>query len=254
VPPNCLKREAEISKQDHANLIRMLDVSIETVPYAIVLEYCAGGALHHLVSGDVSITLERFGWPQRMKAALDIASGMAHLHTQQIVHRDLKSMNILLLHQVLTVHDAVHAKVADFGLARYISNDDNKYMTEKIGSWYFMAPELFTQKAIYNTKVDVYSYAIVIYEMLSGTFESGQKLANPQQLVTFSANGGRPAEEAIPETAPAVLQLLMRQSWDVEPSKRPHFSQIVTQLRLGYASMRLDSEFDEAQLLLTIEA
>merc|ERR1711862_971066 len=71
-PPKWLEREVKTScVQHHENLIQVIGSSLESLPYVIVLEYCWGGSLHELISGDPCKTLERFGWPQRLKAALD---------------------------------------------------------------------------------------------------------------------------------------------------------------------------------------
>ncbi|CAK0910818.1 unnamed protein product [Prorocentrum cordatum] len=142
--PKMIEREVKISHvQQHPNLIRVIESSIDVLPYAIVVEYCAGGSLYDITNGGPKRTLGRFSWNQRLKAALDIANGMAFLHEQHIVHRDLKTQNVLLVHPVVSVADVVHAKVCDFGLARYLPQEDHQTrLTRHVGSWYFMAPEL----------------------------------------------------------------------------------------------------------------
>jgi len=235
IPPKWLEREVKTNHaQNHDNLVRVIETSLDSLPYAIVLEYCSG-SLHDSIIGDPSTTLHRFTWEHRLKAALDIALGMAHLHEQNIIHRDLKTQNVLLLHPVLSPGDTVLAKVCDFGLARYLPNDEfQTQLTHQVGSWFYMAPEMLDGDSMkaYDGKTDVYSYAVVLYEMLAGDlhYESGKK-ESFGEFVMFTFAGGRPREDAIPEGAPEALISLMKEGWRAEPSERPEFPAIADRLR-----------------------
>lgn len=234
MPPKWLEREVKTNLvQHHENLLRVIETSVDSPPYALVLEYCAGGSLHESIKGDPSTTLHRFTWEHRFKAALDVALGMSHLHSQNIVHRDLKAQNALLFYPVLSPSDPVLAKVCDFGLARYLPDDDiQTRLTHQVGSWYFMAPEMFDSKNLYDGKIDVYSFGVLLYEMLAGDIlyasEESQSFA---EFVIFTSAGGRPREDAIPEGAPEALRTLMKEAWRAEPSERPTFSRIAERLR-----------------------
>lgn len=233
VAPKRIEREAKISHvQQHPNLIRVIQYSIDVLPYAIVVEYCPGGSLYGSTNGDPKLTLGRFGWDQRLKAALDIANGMAFLHEQHIVHRDLKTQNVLLVHPVVSVTDVVHAKVCDFGLARYLPQEDYQtQLTRHVGSWYFMAPEIFdTEESGYNEKIDVYSFAMLLYEMTAGRFCFNSDSMTMSEFVVFAVAGGRPSEEAIAATTPGVFRVLMRECWQATPSSRPSFLEIADKL------------------------
>lgn len=232
VPPKWLDREVNtLQVQDHENLIQVIDFSLDSLPYTIVLEFCAGGSLHEVVSGNPKTTLERFGWQHRVKAALDVATGMQHLHKQRIVHRDLKVQNVLLVNPVLTANDVVHAKVCDFGLARYLPGDvAQTLLTVQVGSWYSMAPEMFASVndgvCVYDEKVDVYAYGMMIYYMLAGDFLfHGDDMAGAKFII-FASDGGRPREDAIPASAPEVLRLVMKEAayTDGETSKHANTS------------------------------
>lgn len=241
VAPKWIEREVKTSHvQQHPNLTRVIESSIDVLPYAIVIEYCQGGSLYDSTSGDPKLTLGKFSWDQRLKAAIDIANGMAYLHEQHIVHRDLKTQNVLLVHPVVSVTDVVHAKVCDFGLARYLPQEDHQtQLTRQVGSWYFMAPEMFdTDKNDYDEKVDVYSFAMLLYEMAAGRFSFKNESMTMSEFVVFAFEGGRPAEEAIDATTPGVLRVLMKEGWQATPSSRPSFVEVKDRLVLHHAEIK----------------
>lgn len=124
-------------------------------PYnlAIILEYCSNNCLWVLLQ-DHKIKLK---WDKRIKIAIGIVRGMNYLHSFQvpILHRDLKSLNILL-DQFLV------PKIADFGWTRLMAKD----MTGKVGTFQWMAPEVINEKS-YTEKADVYSFGIILWEIAS---------------------------------------------------------------------------------------
>merc|ERR1719326_500783 len=82
-----------------------------------------------------------------------------------VVHRDLKSLNLLLDQKVNDSKTTPHVKVSDFGLSKMKNNPDWGKMTKAAGTCHWMAPECFSG-ASYNEKVDVYSYAMILFEMI----------------------------------------------------------------------------------------
>ncbi|KAK6133655.1 hypothetical protein DH2020_032565 [Rehmannia glutinosa] len=143
--------------------------------------------------------------------ALDIARGMAYLHSEPnvIIHRDLKPRNVLLVNT-----NADHLKVGDFGLSKLIrvqhSHDVYK-MTGETGSYRYMAPEVFKHRK-YDKKVDVFSFAMILYEMLEG--EPPMSHYEPYEAARYVAEGHRPmfrAKGFIPE-----LRELTGQCWSAD--------------------------------------
>jgi serine/threonine protein kinase len=260
--PEWLARELHASSNHiHPNLLHVLESSIETKPYLMLFEYCSGGSLHEILHGTRRF-LSRdsdsekaksptrneqhqrgttITWQQRTKIALDVATGMAHLHAKGVIHRDLKPPNILLLSPIESSLEEPLAKVADFGIARVLRKSEEfeevGKLTRNVGSWQYMAPEVFacssTQFDSYDDKVDVYSYSIVLYELMSERYPF-ESMGFGDRLGLFVGTGGRPSEDDLPSDAPALLCDLMRRSWAGDPSSRPPFHRIASEIQAAY--------------------
>lgn len=122
--------------------------------FCIINEYLSGGSLRAFLHQQEPYSLN----PNLvLKLAIDIAHGMRYLHSQGIIHRDLKSENLLL-------GENMCVKVADFGISCLESQCGNtKGFT---GTYRWMAPEMIKEKK-HTKKVDVYSFAIVMWELLT---------------------------------------------------------------------------------------
>jgi serine/threonine protein kinase len=166
---------------------------------------------------------------------------MAHLHAMGVVHRDLKPPNILLSFPVDSPLQEPLAKVADFGIARVLRKsgefEETQHLTRNVGSWQYMAPEIFAcatpQFESYDEKVDVYSYSLVLYELMSERYPF-QSMGFGDRLGIFVVTGGRPPEVDLPSDAPALLCDMMRRSWAGDPSTRPSFREISSEIQAAY--------------------
>ncbi|KAJ0840428.1 putative protein kinase RLK-Pelle-DLSV family [Helianthus annuus] len=149
-----------ISNVHHRNLLRLLGWSIEESCLLLVLEYMPNGSLDRFLWGSKRGTLN---WNQRYEIIFGIARGLAHLHDEfhvKIVHRDIKSSNILL-------SDDFKPKIADFGLARFQPEDQTHVSTKFAGTLGYTAPE-YALHGVLSEKVDTYSFGIVVLEIISG--------------------------------------------------------------------------------------
>lgn len=193
----------------HPTLLTFIGAT-DTPPYCILTEWMGGGSLFQEINKNHLLSAT-----QLSIAAFDVARGMAYLHAVGIIHRDLKSLNILL-------DDNGHAKVCDFGLSRFQSTEDKVY-TQNIGTPHWMAPEILGGASNYNEKIDVYAYGIVLWEMLCKKVPyTGLE---PQQVIgQVLLNNIRPA---IPKTAPEGVANLIRMCWDRDPANRPSFQEIL---------------------------
>ncbi|CAK8544147.1 unnamed protein product [Lathyrus sativus] len=154
---------AVLSKVRHRHLVALIGYSIEGNERILVYEYMPQGALSHHLFHWKSLGLEPLSWKRRLNIALDVARGMEYLHTlaqQSFIHRDLKSSNILLA-------DDFRAKVSDFGLVKLAPNGEKSVVTKLAGTFGYLAPEYAVTGKI-TTKVDVFSFGVVLMELLSG--------------------------------------------------------------------------------------
>ncbi|KAE8672627.1 putative Homeobox protein [Hibiscus syriacus] len=150
-----------LSRMDHGNVVKFIGASVEPT-MMIVTELMKGNTLQRYLW---SVCPKRLELKHSLHLALDISRAMEYLHANGIIHRDLKPSNLLLS------EDKMHVKLADFGLAR---EEVISGMTCEAGTYRWMAPELYSRdplpigaKKHYDHKVDVYSYSIVLWELLT---------------------------------------------------------------------------------------
>jgi serine/threonine protein kinase len=151
--------------------------------------------------------------PAVLRVSMGIANGLRFLHSLGLVHRDVKAANVLLSADL-------DAKITDFGTTRVVPRDRRMMMTGGIGTLEFMAPEVMAHEA-YSKKADVYSFAIVVWQMLGRDDPFGKvaMLSIPDHVM----KGGRPA---IPPSCPPKLSLLIRTCWHQKPKYRPEFAEV----------------------------
>eukprot|EP00727_Mastigamoeba_balamuthi_P002289 m51a1_g12057 putative serine threonine kinase (786) ;mRNA; r:49-4139 len=201
----------------HPNILLFMCHAKNDENFIIVTEYMPTGSLMELLANE-GMTL-----PLRLKLSImtDIARGMAYLHQNDppILHRDLKSSNILL-------DLNLQAKVSDFGLTMFSrkGGDSRKDSAAVIGTIFWTAPEVLGG-ADCTTKSDVYSFAVIAWEIM--TREVPYEELNPHTVALQVMNEGvRPSMEN--KTFPQPIRELIAESWATEPLSRPEFSAINT--------------------------
>eukprot|EP01137_Pigoraptor_chileana_P023037 Opistho-2@88704 len=137
----------------HPNIVLFMGASVQHPNVFVVTEFMENGSLMDLFTRD-DLVLD---WKLRLDLALDGAKGMAYIHSSSLLHLDLKSPNLL-------VDDRMRLKVADFGLATLKSVTSEK--KSACGTLLWMAPELMTQPPTVTEKADVYSFGIIMHEIL----------------------------------------------------------------------------------------
>ena len=208
---------------NHPYLLIFFGVIAEPKHLSIITEYCPGGNLHELLYKKKHIYLS---WKIRKEFLLQIAIGMNYLHTNNppILHRDLKSLNILLTNDIKKSNDITDIKIADLGLS--VVNEKKNLSNERVGTCHWMAPEVINCQR-YTTKSDVYSFGIIIWEVC--TREMPYDSINNRETILYrvSVNRERPNIKRMPNDTPEKLKQLMEQCLEHEPNKRPSFENII---------------------------
>ena len=200
---------ATMAKLKHRYVLELVGAHIKK-PYRILTRFCPGKSLFDRIHRPLGHPLSPL---QLTKIAYQVASGMAFLHENGIVHRDLKSMNILL-----DEHDA--ACIADFGLCGFVK--DNKELVGGVGTPHYTAPEVLSRQK-YGPLVDSYSYGVILWEMVTGQipFRDKTQAEIYDHVVT---HGWR---LKIPNFVPDGLRKLILRCWSAKPNDRPEFDEIV---------------------------
>ncbi len=154
-----------------------------------------------------------------------IAEAMNYLHKSGVMHRDLKASNVLI--NIVEGQDdsSLSVKLADFGLSK-LKLHDSKYTTKMVGTTCWRAPEAFEDEANiekYRKSANVYSFALVFFEVLTGEIPfKGVPLTNVLQCI---CNGMRPHLPPV-EYCPGYLSALIEKCWATNPAERPQFPEI----------------------------
>ncbi|EJU05321.1 kinase-like protein [Dacryopinax primogenitus] len=212
---------------DHPNIVRFLGVSVpentRETPVMIISELCANGDLYDYIRNVPPPPLKKV-----IGIMLDIASGLRYLHELKpaVIHRDCKSSNILIT-------TAVHAKIADFGLAK-VKQSTRSMIRSVVGTVNWQAPELWHPHPKYDYKVDVFSCAMVFWEIL--------QWHNPNKKYPWEGMNEHAIYEAVgqkrlrPSTSglrkqwtPALVDLV-EQMWAPDPHDRPSMAEVYNAL------------------------
>uniref|UniRef100_A0A8C2BJ54 Mitogen-activated protein kinase kinase kinase n=1 Tax=Cyprinus carpio TaxID=7962 RepID=A0A8C2BJ54_CYPCA len=207
-----------LRKLKHPNIISFKGVCTQAPCYCIIMEYCAQGQLYEVLRAGRKITPRLLvDW------ASGIASGMNYLHIHKIIHRDLKSPNVLV-----TQND--NMKISDFGTSKELSDKSMKMSFAGTVAW--MAPEVIRNEPV-SEKVDIWSFGVVLWELLTGEI--------PYKDVDSSAIiwgvGSNSLHLPVPSTCPDGFKILMKQTWQGKPRNRPSFRQILLHLDIASADV-----------------
>ena len=202
-------------------IVKLFAVCMESDHYAMVMEYMQQGSLYDYLRDDkMNLT-----WPLRYQITIDIGNGLRYLHDREILHRDLKSLNVL-------INQLHRAKISDFGLSKLkmetssISKlSTNKSAKETVGTLRWKAPELFKLKPIHTKSSDAYSLGMTMWEIATGQIPF--KEADDAIIQTCVKEG---EQEDIPADCPPEYSSLIKRSWSLDPEKRPSPHYIVLQL------------------------
>ncbi|KAM7462835.1 hypothetical protein LguiA_030956 [Lonicera macranthoides] len=177
----------------------------------VVVEFLPGGTLKNFLYKNRK---KKLAYKIVIQLALDLSRGLSYLHSQKIVHRDVKAENMLLDNQR-------NLKIADFGVAR-VEAQNPRDMTGETGTLGYMAPEVLDGKP-YNRKCDVYSFGICLWEIYCCDLPY-TNLSFAEVSYSVVRQNLRPD---IPRCCPNSFANIMRKCWDTNPDKRPDMDEVV---------------------------
>lgn len=209
------KREIEIqAKMNNFAILPLVGVCLEP-PLYIATEFMPKDCLFKRLHAPTKLDPT-----QRTIIALGIALGLAYMHRLKYIHRDIKSLNILL--------DADdYPKIIDFGMSRLMPNG-KELMTGGVGTAQWEAPEVINNMP-YSEKADVYSFGILLWEILTCDLPF-RNLTQMQVAMGVVSNGIRPV---IPNVAPPKIIKMIKLCWDQDPTRRPSMESVVRAIACG---------------------
>ncbi|XP_052869519.1 uncharacterized protein LOC128275151 [Anopheles cruzii] len=204
-----------LRKLDHENIVKFKGVCTQAPAFCIIMEFCPHGPLHKKLQdhGGIISPQQLVSWSHQ------IALGMQYLHSHKIIHRDLKSPNIL-------IGDNDVIKISDFGTSREWNEISTKMSFAGTVAW--MAPEVIRNEPC-NEKVDIWSYGVVLWELLTG--EVPYKNVDSSQIIFGVGNNS--LYLLIPSSCPDGFKLLIKQCWSAKPRNRPSFKIILQHLDIA---------------------
>ena len=218
---NEIKFKRELSSLfglDHPCIVRFAGYTLPCPStdgrFLLLTEYVSGGSLSRVI--DESCRFPWFNSTVRSIIIVGIVLGMKYVHSRGLFHRGLKPSNVIL-------DEEHYPHLCDFVSSRSLSDQVAKSVTP-----YYAAPELSEENVRYNEKIDVYSFGVTLYEIVTG------KLAlrdlSETEVPSFVGHGKRPE---IPKSVLPFTRKLIERCWSQDPSQRPSFEEIYGDLKKG---------------------
>jgi hypothetical protein len=208
-----------ITSVRHPNIVVYFGCTLEPPRVGIVMEFCKNGDLKKYLADK---SLEAFDLNKRLKILKGIVSAMVYLHSRGVIHRDIKAENVLL-------DSALVPKLTDFGVSRFCKESDET-KTVRVGTSQYMAPEICRGDGRYSNKCDVFSFGILMFEILTSNFNPfNRKLTFNLELKIANEPNFRPNTNEINflnDTKDECLIDVVTSAWEHKPTKRPSFKEI----------------------------
>lgn len=206
-----------LAKCQCEQIVRLYGVCRDEGYLSIVMEFAERGSLYQLLRNETDLDWR----PTRYQIAYDLVKGIAYLHEQNILHRDLKSLNILIT-------SLYRAKITDFGLAK-IKTETSSTTTNSgsaIGTTRWQAPELFKRGVTHSKPSDVYSCGMVLWEIGTGKIPYSES-SNEITVSGWIKDGEK---ETIPNNWSQAYRQIIEEAWNIEPNKRITAQKMAEQL------------------------
>ena len=157
-----LKEIEILIKLEHPNIIKIYEYYTDDINFYLITDYISNGELYNYV-----YKAKSFNERQTQYIMKQVLCAVNYLHLNNIAHRDIKLENILV-EQEITSNDEqlLNVKLIDFGTSNYVKTENTNYFTVKVGSPFYMAPEVLNKK--YNNKCDIWSCGVIMFMLLRG--------------------------------------------------------------------------------------
>ena len=240
------QREAKAAARiTHPNIVNVYDVGVAEGRHYIVMEYVPGRTLKERIKEEGPVPV-----PQALQIARQIAGALAQAHANNLVHCDIKPHNILVMPDG-------NVKVADFGIARAVTESTMTYNDNIMGSVHYFSPEQ-ARGTMITPKSDVYSLGVLLYEMLSGRipFDGNTAVSIARKHLEEDP---QPLHMIAPRIPP-VVEALVTRMMAKDPAQRPDSSMLVQDIVRAEQMMRSDTEAlpafdpDATRVLTPVEA
>jgi len=219
----------------HPNIIRLFGTtSMIGNRFGIVMEKAENGSLDKCL---MSLELE-----SAARIALGVIDGLEYVHSKKVAHRDLKPQNILLFGPQLT------PKIADFGISKVIQTIVTN--SAMVGTPKYAAPELLEAGLKYGCTADIFSLAVILFEMFSGQPAERGLGSNVMQIMLAVVQGKRPT---IPDKFPSCLRKPVEQGWVKDPTKRTSLVEFRAALRTIASDSRASTPTIESKRVSKFE-
>jgi len=221
-----LLKECKIMTQlHHHHICRIYGFNLNKGSAFMVMELARLGSLYTILRDKKKHP--HLPWKLRLSIAMDILRGMGYMHKRHIIHRDLKSLNVLLRQDWSAI-------ICDFGLAR-IKLTSQSVGTKGVGSASWMAPEMGDRDQVTTAAVDIFSFGMIMYELLTREVPFGIEKLSGTQIAIELFRGKRPMigdqnKYESMKDCPRGYTELMTECWRQDPTKRPQCDKILSQL------------------------
>ncbi|KAG0260906.1 hypothetical protein DFQ27_003272 [Actinomortierella ambigua] len=197
----------------HRNVVQYYETLHQQGSLYLLMDIAENGSLAH------AIMRTQLDWPTRTRFAHEMARGLEYIHGEGIVHRDLKSANVLL-------SSTMEVKLADFGLADTKSTSASRSVDAAVivGTMRWLAPELLVARPKYTNMTDIYAFGVVMWEMAAGCTKPFKDQVNTEMVAALVRSGER---EEIPEETPPEYHNWVERCWHQEPAKRPEAIEVI---------------------------
>ena len=208
-----LREARAVNRINHENIVEITDVGESDGIAYLVMEFIEGESLlEHIQRG-------RLAWPRAARIGMQVASALARAHQMGVIHRDLKPENLLLLKRDANDTESEHVKLTDFGIAKVAGEASLTLNEQLFGTPGYIAPEYVGGIGI-DGRSDIYSLAVVIYEMVTGVLPFDGK-GQSELLLKPLTSAPIPPSQRIQGLPPDFESLLLR-CLARDPAERPH--------------------------------